>query len=282
MMVSLRATISGFTLSRSTMIFAFPLMKPHFGAADEKGEFFPPHLHHVHHGQTPHSTLQPRQESQKKEKKKNSLPFFFFFSSSSFLSVSISCRIGFAWSWRENCFSTFFLFVIFVSDARQITDEPQSNVHFFSNYGARLTWQGAPIEVRWDFSVSRLLCLWSLNVWMEQVSPRPPGRGGPVWGCPAEPGERICRWCWRPRPENTEKDKMGWEGWRAVNTGASTVCYIERPRSLTLSRASSCIIFSGMELENRFSAWKTLKTHTQMWSLTLQKLLVLSKMCIST
>lgn len=35
MMVSLRATISGFTLSRSIMIFSFPLMKPHFGAEDE-------------------------------------------------------------------------------------------------------------------------------------------------------------------------------------------------------------------------------------------------------
>lgn len=39
-MVSLRATISGFTLSRSVMIFSFPLMKPHFGAADEETHFF--------------------------------------------------------------------------------------------------------------------------------------------------------------------------------------------------------------------------------------------------
>lgn len=38
MMVSLRATISGFTLSRSIMIFSLPLMKPHFGAEGQRGE----------------------------------------------------------------------------------------------------------------------------------------------------------------------------------------------------------------------------------------------------
>ena len=38
MMVSLKATISGFTRSRSIIIFSFPLMKPHFGAGGQGGD----------------------------------------------------------------------------------------------------------------------------------------------------------------------------------------------------------------------------------------------------
>lgn len=36
MMVSLKATISGFTLSSTIVIFSFPLMKPHFGAEEQR------------------------------------------------------------------------------------------------------------------------------------------------------------------------------------------------------------------------------------------------------
>ena len=89
-MVSLRATISGFTRSRSIIIFSFPLMKPHFGAKRRRRRteaftsiiliVFRRHMLPVcHHWEW----LQ-----------RNTLPFFFFFSSSSFLSVSISCKIN--------------------------------------------------------------------------------------------------------------------------------------------------------------------------------------------
>lgn len=39
MMASLKATISGFTCSRSSMIFSLLLMKPHFGAEDKRKPF---------------------------------------------------------------------------------------------------------------------------------------------------------------------------------------------------------------------------------------------------
>lgn len=102
MMVSLRATISGFTLSRSVMIFSLPLMKPHFGAADEKEThfFYYFYLSTRNCVQMRHDTCQPLQLPPKKNK--NTLPFFFFFSSSSFLSVSISFGISFAKSNRDH------------------------------------------------------------------------------------------------------------------------------------------------------------------------------------